>query len=128
MDVLEGRNIVKRPDAFAEIVTDNKEMLSLFQYAESIATTSEPILITGETGVGKELMVKALYRLSGLKGRFVAINLAGLDDTIFSDTLFGHVRGAFTGAEKDRQGLIGQAAGGMLFLDEIGDISHPSQV
>jgi transcriptional regulator with PAS, ATPase and Fis domain len=128
MNVAENRKMMERPDAFEEIVTDNKEMLSLFQYTESIATSSEPILITGETGVGKELMVKALYRLSGLRGRFVAINLAGLDDTVFSDTLFGHVRGAFTGAERDRQGLIEQAAGGLLFLDEIGDIGHPSQV
>jgi DNA-binding NtrC family response regulator len=103
-------------------------MLSIFQYIESIAQTSQPVLIRGETGVGKELIARTLHTLSGLKGSFVAVNVAGLDDNVFSDTLFGHVRGAFTGAERDRRGLIEQAAGGTLFLDEIGDLSTASQV
>jgi DNA-binding NtrC family response regulator len=117
-----------KPEAFTSIITNNKKMLSIFQYIESIAQTSQPVLIRGETGVGKELIARTLHTLSGLEGAFVAVNVAGLDDNVFSDTLFGHVRGAFTGAERDRRGLIEQASGGTLFLDEIGDLSTASQV
>jgi DNA-binding NtrC family response regulator len=119
---------IKNPRAFAELVTDNETMLSFFHYAESIARSKHPILITGETGVGKNLMAKAIYNLSDLEGRFVAVNVAGLDDNIFSDTLFGHVKGAFTGADQSRQGLIRLATDGMLLLDEIGSLSHVSQI
>ena len=119
---------LEQPDAFKQIITSNKKMLLIFQYIESIARTSQPALIRGETGVGKELIARTLHELSGLRGSFVAVNAAGLDDNVFSDTLFGHVRGAFTGADKNRSGLIEQAAGGTLFLDEIGDLSHASQV
>ncbi len=119
---------LEKPEAFTSIITNNKKMLSIFQYIESIAQTSQPVLIRGETGVGKELIARTLHTLSGLKGSFVAVNVAGLDDNVFSDALFGHVRGAFTGAERDRRGLIEQASGGTLFLDEIGDLSTASQV
>lgn len=119
---------LERPEAFAGIVTGNKKMLAIFQYIESIAQTSQPVLIQGETGVGKELIARALHDLSGLKGPFVAVNVAGLDDNVFSDTLFGHAKGAFTGAESERQGLVQRASGGTLFLDEIGDLSPASQV
>lgn len=100
---------LEKPEAFTSIITNNKKMLSIFQYIESIAQTSQPVLIRGETGVGKELIARTLHTLSKLKGSFVAVNVAGLDDNVFSDTLFGHVRGAFTGAERDRRGLIEQA-------------------
>jgi DNA-binding NtrC family response regulator len=116
------------PEAFSDIITANKKMLTLFHYVESIATTSQPVLVQGETGVGKELIARAIHRLSDLKGGFVAVNAAGLDDTVFSDTLFGHVKGAFTGADIPRSGLIEQADGGTLFLDEIGDLTQASQV
>ena len=119
---------LEQPEAFQEIVTNNKKMLSIFQYIESIARTNQPVLIRGETGVGKELVAHTLHALSGLKGHFVSVNLAGLDDNMFSDTIFGHVRGAYTGADTHRPGLIEQAAGGTLFLDEIGDLSQSSQV
>lgn len=119
---------LEKPEAFREIITRNKKMLLLFQYVESIARTSQPVLIRGETGVGKELVARTLHTLSGLKGEFVAVNAAGLEDNVFSDTLFGHVKGAFTGADRPRNGLIERAAGGTLFLDEIGDLSPPSQV
>jgi transcriptional regulator with PAS, ATPase and Fis domain len=84
---------------FEDIITGQQKMLTIFQYVESIAPTSQPVLIQGETGVGKELIARAIHRLSGLDGAFVAINAAGLDDTVFSDTLFGHAKGAFTGAD-----------------------------
>jgi DNA-binding NtrC family response regulator len=73
-------------------------------------------------------MAHAIHKTSGVNGAFVTVNVAGLDDVMFSDTLFGHKRGAFTGAEQPREGLIGKAAGGTLFLDEIGDLSPLSQV
>lgn len=114
--------------AFSEIITSSEKMRALFQYVSATATTNEPILITGETGVGKELFAKAVHDASGRRGKFVTINAAGLDDTVFTDTLFGHKKGAYTGAEKPREGLIAQAVGGTLFLDEIGDLSETSQV
>jgi DNA-binding NtrC family response regulator len=123
----EIKDIIKRSDSFAEIITNNKEMLAIFLYIESIAQTSQPVLITGETGVGKELISRSIHSLSGLKGRFMAVNVAGFDDNLFSDTLFGHIKGAFTGADKVRKGLVEKTSGGTLFLDEIGGLSHVSQ-
>ena len=117
-----------RQDAFAELITQNRAMLGIFRYIEAIALSPQPVLITGETGTGKELVARALHRLSGRPGELVAVNVAGLDDTLFSDTLFGHTRGAFTGAERARDGLLMTAAAGTLFLDEIGDLSVASQV
>ncbi len=119
---------MKESEAFAEIITVNPEMLAIFRYIESIAEACQPVLVTGETGVGKELIAKYIHEISRVKGNMVIVNVAGLDDNVFSDTLFGHVRGAFTGAEQDRRGLVEQAAGGTLFLDEIGDLSPASQV
>jgi DNA-binding NtrC family response regulator len=116
------------PQAFANIITVDPKMQAIFRYAASIASTAQPVLIQGETGVGKELIARAIHRLSGLKGKFIAVNAAGLDDTVFSDTLFGHAKGAFTGADTVRAGLIEQADGGTLFLDEIGDLTPASQV
>ena len=119
---------LEHPTAFASIVTGNKKMRSLFQYTEIVAATRLPILIIGETGVGKELFARVTHELSGCKGEFVALNAAGLDDNMFSDTLFGHKKGAFTGAEQSREGLIARASGGTLFLDEIGDLNESSQI
>jgi DNA-binding NtrC family response regulator len=119
---------LEHPDAFSEIVTNSGTMRSIFQYIEAISNSPQPVLVTGETGVGKELVAKAIHILSNRKGNFVPVNVAGLDDNVFADTLFGHKRGAFTGADQARSGLIEQASGGTLFLDEIGDLSPSSQV
>ena len=124
--VMTGR--LDHSEAFSAIVTRNKTMFSIFQYVESIAGSTQPLLVTGETGVGKELVARAAHRVSGCGGDFVKVNVAGLDDNMFADTLFGHARGAFTGAEEARPGLVVKAAGGTLFLDEIGDLSQASQV
>ncbi len=120
--------VQKRVGASAGIITNDPAMLSIFEYIESIAQTSQPVLITGETGVGKELIAKNIHMESQLKGSLVTVNVAGLDDNVFSDTLFGHAKGAFTGADGIRQGLIEKAKDGTIFFDEIGDLSHASQV
>jgi len=116
------------PAAFDAIKTRSSKMRALFQYTEVIACSKQPILITGETGVGKELMALAVHNLSGVGGEFVSVNVAGLDDATFSDTLFGHKKGAYTGADQARDGLITRATGGTLFLDEIGDLDERSQI
>ncbi|WP_022664885.1 sigma-54-dependent transcriptional regulator [Desulfospira joergensenii] len=119
---------VKNPKAFRHIITQDEKMHSIFHYIEAISPSSQPVLIFGETGVGKELVGRSIHTLSQRKGKLVVVNVAGLDDNVFSDTLFGHLKGAFTGAEKSRPGLIEQAAAGTLFLDEIGDLALGSQV
>lgn len=116
------------PEAFSKIITLNKNMLSLFRYCEAIAKSRQPVLITGETGAGKELFAQALHKLSGCQGDFVPVNIAGFDDNLLSDTLFGHRKGAFTGAMENREGMIEKASSGTLFLDEIGDLNISSQV
>ena len=118
----------KHPGAFAEIVTQHDGMNAIFRYLEAVAPSPQPVLVAGESGTGKELIARALHTLSGCGGRLVAVNVAGLDDQMFSDTLFGHVRGSFTGADRSREGLIASAAEGTLFLDEIGDLTIASQV
>jgi len=119
---------LEQPQVFAGLITMDAAMLRVFAYLEVIARGSHPALITGETGSGKELIARALHDLSGRKGPFVAVNVAGLDDTMFSDTLFGHRPGAFTGASGTRRGMIENAGRGTLFLDEIGDLAEASQV
>jgi len=119
---------LEHPEAFEGIVTRNQAMLSLFQYIEAIAGSPEAVLVTGETGVGKELVARAIHALSGRKGKLVSVNVAGLDEQSFSDTLFGHRKGAFTGAATNRDGLLKTAEGGTLFLDEIGDLTPALQV
>ena len=116
------------PEAFAPIVTNNKTMRSIFQYIEAVAKSTQPILITGESGVGKELVARAIHTLSRGEGPLVPVNVAGLEDNVFTDTLFGHKKGAFTGADESRSGMVEQAAEGTLFLDEIGDLSLACQV
>jgi DNA-binding NtrC family response regulator len=115
-------------DAFSLICTQSQKLFAVCQYAEAIACTQQPVLISGETGVGKELIARAIHDLSRRSGKLVAVNAAGLDDMMFSDTLFGHEKGAYTGADNRRDGLIAQATGGTLFLDEIGDVSEASQI
>ncbi|MDT8299466.1 MAG: sigma 54-interacting transcriptional regulator, partial [Spirochaetaceae bacterium] len=113
---------------FPYIVTRNTKMLNILAYIKDIAPSSRPILLLGKTGTGKELMARAVHESSRREGPLVAVNVSGYDDSMFSDALFGHVRGAFTGAEGTRGGLIEEASGGTLFLDEIGDLSTASQI
>ncbi|WP_020675034.1 sigma-54-dependent transcriptional regulator [Geopsychrobacter electrodiphilus] len=117
-----------RNRAFDQIVTRSPLLEEIFQYIEAIAPSGQPVLILGETGSGKELLSRAIHEVSGLPGEFVAVDVSGLDDALFSDTLFGHEKGAYTGAGGVRSGLLEKARGGTIFLDEIGDLHEVSQM
>lgn len=119
---------LNHPEVFKHIITKDPQMVNIFKYIEVIALTSRAVLITGETGTGKELIAESVHRMSGRLGEYVTVNVAGLDDTLFSDALFGHKKGAYTGADNHRKGLLEQAQDGTIFLDEIGDLSMASQV
>jgi DNA-binding NtrC family response regulator len=116
------------PEAFSRIITCSRKMKQIFKYIEAIAESPKPVLITGESGTGKELVAEVIHTLSKRSGEFVPINIGGFDDTMLSDSLFGHLKGAFTGAVETRKGFIEQAKKGTLFLDEIGDLAMSSQV
>ncbi len=92
-----------------------------------VAPTILPVLVQGPTGAGKEVVAAALHALSGRSGPFVAFNVCAIGDAVFEDALFGHVRGAFTGAVAESPGLLREANGGTLFLDEIGGLQLASQ-
>ncbi len=124
--LLRGR--LRHQGAFTAITTQCPSMIDIMMYLEAISITTQTVLITGETGTGKDLLAQAVHKISGRKGNFVAVNVAGLDDQMFSDTLFGHVKGAFSGADQRREGLLVQAAHGTIFLDEIGDLCETSQI
>jgi DNA-binding NtrC family response regulator len=119
---------IEKPECFSQIITNNKSMVDVFKYIEALAETSQSVLLFGETGVGKELAAKATHDASNRKGQFVAVNAGGVDEHVFADTLFGHHKGAFTGAEKTRKGMIEVASDGTLFLDEIGELAPANQV
>lgn len=122
------RRELTNPEAFADILTVSPAMYKVFRYVEAVAASPKSVLVTGESGTGKELIARSIHEVSGRDGDFVPVNVSGLDDTVFSDTLFGHTKGAFTGAQSVRKGLIEKAAGGTLFLDEIGDLEIGAQI
>lgn len=116
------------PEAYKHIVGQSSGLNSVLQYLHAIRHSRKPVLITGETGVGKDIVAKAFHEDCQETGRFVTVNVGGLDDNMFSDTLFGHKKGAFTGADTNRKGMIREAENGTLFLDEIGDLTATNQV
>jgi two-component system response regulator HydG len=113
---------------FHGMVARSQEMLEIFSFIERLARYPTTALITGESGTGKELVARALHDLSPLKERpLVICNCTTLAPTLLESELFGHVRGAFTGADRDRKGLFESAHGGSIFLDEIGELSPAVQ-
>jgi DNA-binding NtrC family response regulator len=112
---------------FEGIVGRSPQMWEMFSRIQRIAPHYRAALITGQTGTGKELVAQAVHRLSLVKGKFVVLNCSAVVETLFESELFGHVRGAFTGADRDKMGLFEHAGGGTLFLDEIGDMPLTTQ-
>jgi DNA-binding NtrC family response regulator len=111
------------------IVGATPVMRELFRLVESVAPTDATVLVLGESGTGKELLARGIHERSARHdGPFLAINCSALTDTLLESELFGHVRGAFSGASSSRLGVFEEASGGTLFLDEIGDISQATQV
>ncbi len=123
------RREIERQSRFNNIVTQSKSMKAVFWLIERVASTMSSVLITGESGTGKELIARAVVMNSDRKNKpFVTINCGAIPENLLESELFGHARGAFTGAIKDHQGLIETADGGTLFLDEVGEIPLPVQV
>src|SRR5687768_2428205 len=111
------------------MVGKSAPMRALFQLIETVAPTTATILITGETGTGKEMVARAIHQTSSRhRERFVALNVSAIPETLLDAELFGHVRGAFTGAVAMRQGRLEQADKGTLFLDEVGTMPMPLQM
>ena len=122
------RRDLARHDRFTEIIAVSPAMSDVFRLMETAAATSIPVLIEGQTGTGKELVARAIHRTSArADGPFLAINCAAVPETLLESELFGHRRGAFTGAIEDHPGLFRAAAGGAIFLDEIGEMPVPMQ-
>jgi transcriptional regulator with GAF, ATPase, and Fis domain/CHASE2 domain-containing sensor protein len=123
-----GQETLRRACEEAGIVTRDPAVLAAFRDLGRAARSSLPILITGEPGTGKELFARAAHRLSGRAAQpFVAANMAAIPSELFESELFGHVKGAFTGAMADRRGYFEQADGGTIFLDEIGELRADQQ-
>ncbi len=114
---------------FSNIIGTSAPMLAVFQLIETIAQTASTVLISGESGTGKELVARAIHFNSSRRDRpFVAVNCGALPETLLDSELFGHMRGAFTGADTNKKGLIEVAEKGSVFLDEIGEMSPLVQV
>ena len=115
-------------DRFGELIAASPAMGEVFQLMESAAASSIAVLIEGETGTGKELVAHAIHRASErADGPFVAVNCAAVPEALLESELFGHRRGAFTGATADHPGVFRAASGGVIFLDEIGEMPYPMQ-
>jgi two-component system nitrogen regulation response regulator GlnG len=123
-----GRPLLQPEDLESEIVGQSAPMREVFKLIGQFASTDTTVLITGESGTGKELVAKAIWQHSDRhKGPFVAMNCAAIPEQLLESELFGHERGAFTGAVNERKGKFEQCKGGVIFLDEIGDMTPPTQ-
>jgi PAS domain S-box-containing protein len=123
------RREIERQAQFHNIVTQSKRMKAIFRLIERVASTTSTVLITGESGTGKELIARAIVFNSDRKDKpYLTINCGAIPENLLESELFGHVRGAFTGAVRDHQGLLEGADGGTLFLDEVGEIPQAAQV
>jgi len=116
-------------NAFAAIITQSPRMKELMLFAQTMARSGNPVLITGDSGTGKELLAQAIHQAGPAPGGpFVAVNVASVSDSLFESQFFGHAKGAFTGATSSYPGFFEQADGGTLFLDEIGELPKNLQV
>jgi two-component system, NtrC family, response regulator PilR len=123
------KRVMRTSHQFSNIIGTSSPMMAVFQLVETIAPTSSTVLITGESGTGKELVARAIHVNSPRRDRpFVAVNCGALSETLLDSELFGHMRGAFTGADSNKKGLIEVAEKGTIFLDEIGEMSPAVQV
>lgn len=119
-----AREALDKPEVFEKIITGDEKMFSLLHEAELQAASNIPVLVDGETGVGKELLARAIHDASDRESHpFIAVNMLALSPSLFESEFFGHAKGAFTGADREKEGYLSQAKGGTLFLDEIGDLS-----
>jgi len=124
LDLIELLEPEKGPKYFKDILTKDRELNNLKQFAEEIAKTNFPVLILGESGTGKELFAKAIHNTSNRSSKpFFAINCGAIPNELLESELFGHVKGSFTGAVSNKTGLFELAQGGTVFLDEIGEMS-----
>src|SRR5260221_4037703 len=126
MDVLEQR--LEQQENFGELVGSTSAMREVYRLALGVAPTSATVLVLGESGTGKELIARAIHQHSGRTGPFLAVNCSAIPNDLVESELFGHVRGAFTGAVAARVGLFEAADKGTVFLDEVGDLPLQSQV
>ena len=122
------RDTRKNLGSFEGILSRNGRMWDIFQTIVRTASSDATVLIVGETGTGKELLARAIHRQCGRNSHFVAINCSTINPEIIESELFGHERGAFTGAHQTKQGLFRYAEGGTIFLDEIGDMPIQTQL
>ncbi len=114
---------LKHPDQFKDMVAVDLRMARVLRQVEMVAPTDYSVVITGESGTGKEMVARKIHELSNRSGGpFVAVNMGAVSETLFKDELFGHRKGAYTGAARDRKGFFEAARGGTLFLDEITDL------
>jgi transcriptional regulator with PAS, ATPase and Fis domain len=115
---------LKNEQAAPHIVVASAQMRELLQFADRAAASQAKVLITGESGTGKDLIARHLHvNSTRRKGEYVAVNCAGMAESLLESELFGHVKGSFTGAYRDKQGMLQRAHGGTLFLDEVGEMS-----
>ena len=120
---------VRADRRFGEIIVRSPEMVKALEVATKVAPHPSPVLITGASGTGKELVARLIHRESNRAERpFVPVNCGAIPETLLESEFFGYVKGAFTGADKDKQGLFEAADGGTLFLDEVGELPQPLQV
>jgi two-component system, NtrC family, response regulator HydG len=117
----------EQDSVFEEMVAKSSQMWDLFAMVQRIAPHYRSVLVQGPTGTGKDLIASALHRLSRVTGRFIVLNCSAVVETLFESELFGHVKGSFTGADRDKVGLLELANCGTLFLDEIGDMPLSTQ-
>ena len=122
------RSALEERFTFANIIGRSPRMQEIFSIVQRIAPTTSTVLISGESGTGKELIARAIHYNSGRRGKFVSINCGALPENLLESELFGHERGAFTGAIREKRGLFAEADRGTIFLDEIGETSTGMQI